>query len=81
MLTVHHLGVSQSDRVVWLCEKLEVSYELVRYQRDPATRLAPEAYRALHPFGTAPVITDGELTLGSPARSSSTSSLAMGTAG
>jgi glutathione S-transferase len=64
MIRIHHLGISQSDRIVWLCEELGVPYELVRYQRDPATGLAPEAYRALHPYGTAPVITDGELLLG-----------------
>jgi glutathione S-transferase len=64
MLVVHHLGISQSDRIVWLCEELGIPYELVRYQRDPVTRLAPPEYRALHPFGTAPVITDGDLVLG-----------------
>ena len=64
MLVVHHLGVSQSDRIVWLCEELGVPYELVRYERDPRTRLAPASYRALTPFGTAPVITDGDLVLG-----------------
>jgi glutathione S-transferase len=64
MLTVHHLGVSQSDRIVWLCEELEIPYTLVRYDRDPVTRMAPPEYKALHPFGTAPVITDGDLVLG-----------------
>lgn len=64
MLIVHHLGISQSDRIVWLCEELEVPYVLKRYDRDPATRLAPESYKALHPAGTAPVITDGDLVLG-----------------
>ena len=64
MLTVHHLGISQSDRIVWLCEELEIPYELVRYERDPITRMAPADYKALHPFGTAPVITDGGLVLG-----------------
>ncbi|MDR3389626.1 MAG: glutathione S-transferase family protein [Rudaea sp.] len=64
MLTVHHLGISQSDRIVWLCEELGVPYELVHYDRDPKTRMAPPEYRALHPFGTAPVITDGDLSLG-----------------
>ncbi len=64
MLTVHHLGISQSDRIVWLCEELEIPYEMVKYDRDPETRLAPAAYKALHPFGTAPVITDGDLVLG-----------------
>ena len=63
MLVVHHLGVSQSERIVWLCEELNVPYQLVRYERDPATRLAPPQYKALHPCGTAPVITDGDLTL------------------
>jgi glutathione S-transferase len=64
MLTVHHLGVSQSDRIVWLCEELDIPYQLVRYERDPVSRLAPAAYKALHPSGTAPVITDGDLVLG-----------------
>ena len=64
MLTVHHLGISQSDRIVWLCEELEIPYELIRYERDPATGMAPANYKALHPFGTAPVITDGDRVLG-----------------
>jgi glutathione S-transferase len=64
MLTVHHLGISQSDRIVWLCEELAIPYRLIRYERDPKTRFAPPEYRALTPFGTAPVITDGDLTLG-----------------
>jgi len=64
MLTVHHLGISQSDRIVWLCEELDIPYDLVRYERDPVTGQAPAHYKALHPFGTAPVITDGDLVLG-----------------
>lgn len=63
MLTVHHLGISQSDRVVWLCEELGLDYELKRYERDPETRLAPAEYKALHPAGTSPVITDDTVTL------------------
>jgi glutathione S-transferase len=63
MLTVHHLASSQSERIVWLCEELKLPYELVRYERDPVTRLAPPAYKALHAFGTAPVITDGDFVL------------------
>jgi glutathione S-transferase len=63
MLTVHHLGNSQSERIVWLCEELGIPYELKRYERDPATNLAPAEYRALHPIGAAPVIADGDLVL------------------
>ncbi len=63
MLTVHHLGKSQSERIVWLCEELAISYELKCYARDPVTMLAPADYKALHPIGAAPVITDGDLVL------------------
>ncbi|MBR0826782.1 glutathione S-transferase family protein [Bradyrhizobium manausense] len=63
MLTVHHLGKSQSERIVWLCEELEIPYELKRYARDPVTILAPADYKALHPIGAAPVIEDGGVVL------------------
>ena len=61
MLTVHHLGKSQSERIVWLCEELGIPYELKTYARAPL--LAPPEYKALHPLGSAPVITDGDLVL------------------
>jgi glutathione S-transferase len=63
MLTIHHLGKSQSERIIWLCEELGIGYELKRYEREPVTLLAPPAFKALHPIGSAPVITDGEVVL------------------
>jgi glutathione S-transferase len=63
MLTVHHLRRSQSERIVWLCEELGIDYVLKCYARDSVTMLAPPEYRALHPIGTAPVITDGDIAL------------------
>jgi len=63
MLKIHHLGHSQSERVVWLCEELGLPYELRHYTRDPATRLAPPALKALHPLGAAPLVEDGDLLL------------------
>lgn len=62
-LTVHHLQVSQSERIPWLLEELGVPYELKNYKRAPL--LAPAEYKALHHSGAAPVIhdTDGDLTL------------------
>jgi len=62
MLTVHHLAVSQSERVVWLCEELEIPYELARYERGEYG-IAPPEFKALNPAGTAPTITDGDVTL------------------
>lgn len=63
MITIHHLGVSQSDRVVWLMEELGLPYKLQWYDRGEDF-LAPPEYRALHPAGTAPIIEDGDLVLG-----------------
>ena len=62
MLTVHHLGVSQSDRVVWLLEELGIPYKLVWHRRT-AEGVAPPSLLALHPAATAPIIEDGELVL------------------
>jgi glutathione S-transferase len=62
MLTIHHLGVSQSDRVVWLMEELGLPYEMVWHRRG-ADNLAPPSYLALHPAATAPVVQDGDRML------------------
>jgi glutathione S-transferase len=62
MLTIHHLAVSQSERVVWLAEELELDYTLARYAREP-TMAAPPDFKALHPAGTAPTITDGAVVV------------------
>lgn len=57
MLTVHHLNNSRSQRVLWLLEELELLYEIVHYQRDPKTMLAPASLKAVHPLGKSPVVT------------------------
>ncbi len=64
MLTVHHLRISQSERIVWLCEELGIEYDLKLYNRREDNRLAPDELKALHPMGIAPVITDGDFVLG-----------------
>jgi glutathione S-transferase len=63
MITVHHLNNSRSQRVLWLLEELALPYEIVKYERDPRTLLAPASLRAIHPLGKSPVITDGDATL------------------
>ena len=62
MITIHHLGVSQSDRIVWLMEELGLPYKLKWYRRGP-DRLAPSDFLALHPAATAPIIQDGDTVL------------------
>jgi glutathione S-transferase len=63
MLTIHHLGKSQSERIIWLCEELEIPYALKHYVRDPVTILSPPELKALHPLGAAPVIEDDGVVL------------------
>lgn len=63
MLKIHHLGHSQSERIVWLCEELDLPYELVHYTRDAVTRLSPPELKTLHPLGAAPLMQDGDLLL------------------
>ena len=63
MITVHHLNNSRSQRILWLLEELELPYEIVKYERDPKTMMAPASLRAIHPLGKSPVITDGDATI------------------
>ena len=63
MLKIHHLGHSQSERIVWLCEELDIPYALTHYTRDAVTVLSPPEFKALHPLGAAPVIEDGDVLL------------------
>jgi glutathione S-transferase len=63
MIRVHHLNNSRSQRVLWLLEELELPYEVVRYERDPKTMLAPAALRAIHPLGKSPVLEEDGLVL------------------
>ena len=63
MIVVHHLNDSRSQRILWLLEELGLPYEIKRYQRDAATRLAPPELLAVHALGKSPVITDDGLTI------------------
>lgn len=63
MLTVHHLNNSRSQRIVWLCEELEIEYRLVKYMRDPETLRSPQSLQEVHPLGKAPVIEHNDKTI------------------
>jgi glutathione S-transferase len=63
MLTLHHLELSRSQRVLWLLEEMALPYKIVVYKRDKKTRLAPAELKAIHPLGKSPVVTDGKTTV------------------
>ena len=57
-VTVHHLNNSRSQRILWLLEELGADYDIVAYQRDVTTNLAPPELKQAHPLGKSPVIVD-----------------------
>lgn len=56
MITIHHLNDSRSQRILWLLEELGQEYNVIRYERDAETRLAPPALLEVHPLGKSPVL-------------------------
>lgn len=62
MITICHLGVAQSDRIVWLMEELGLPYELEWYDRGPDF-MSQADFQSLHPAASAPIIKDGDLVL------------------
>jgi glutathione S-transferase len=60
MLKVHHLNNSRSQRILWLLEELNLEYEIVPYQRDATTQLAPPELVEVHPLGKSPVFEDSD---------------------
>lgn len=55
-IVLHHLEHSRSLRVAWLLEELGLSYEVVKYARDPKSRRAPPELKQVHPLGKSPVL-------------------------
>ena len=62
MLTLHHLNLSRSQRVLWALEELRLPYKIVHYQRE-ASMLAPEALKNVHPLGKSPLLEDDGVIL------------------
>jgi glutathione S-transferase len=67
LLTIHHLGVSQSDRIVWLMEEL-APYRLVWYDRGRTGSRRRNTWRCTRPRRRGDQ--DGDLVLASQAQSS-----------
>lgn len=55
-LKIHHLNASRSQRIVWLLEELGVPHDVVHYQRNAETGLAPPELLNIHPMGKSPLL-------------------------
>ena len=75
MIVVHHLNNSRSQRILWLLEELGAPFEIVFYQRDATTNLAPPELKAVHPLGKSPVITDGDFVIAESGANSMSSAM------
>jgi len=62
MIRLHHLNRSRSHRIFWLLEEIGEPYEIIAYERDAITNLAPAELLKVHPLGKSPMIElDGRL--------------------
>ena len=67
MITLHHLRISRSSRIIWLLEELGLDYDLKCYDRTPEFRAPPELSE-IHPLGKAPTVeVDGRVMVESGA--------------
>ena len=59
---------SRSARTLWLLEEAGLPYDLIRYQRDPVSHLAPDSPKGIRPLGKSPVLeVDGNVIVESGA--------------
>ncbi|KIW32752.1 uncharacterized protein PV07_04276 [Cladophialophora immunda] len=56
--TLHHLNDSQSQRILWLLEELEIPYDLKLHKR--VKQRAPPELKETHPLGKAPQLETGD---------------------
>jgi glutathione S-transferase len=62
MITIYHAPGTRSIRVIWLCEELQIPYEVVTVDFSPAYRATPE-WRRLNPVGKVPAMTDDGVSM------------------
>lgn len=62
MLRIHHVPATRGFRVIWLCEELDIPYEIVPVDFSRAYRASAE-WRSMNPVGKVPVMTAGDFTM------------------
>jgi glutathione S-transferase len=62
-IKVHHLGISQGERILWLLEELNLPYELIKHTRSPLG--APDSLKSIpgNSTGKSPFIEDTSANL------------------
>lgn len=60
MLKIYHVPQTRSLRVLWLCEELQLPYEVERVSFSREFRMSPE-WKKMNPVGKVPAMQDGDL--------------------
>ena len=61
-MKIYHVQGTRSVRVIWLCEELEIPYEIESIDFSPTFRQSPE-WRAKSPTGKVPAMDDQDFTM------------------
>jgi glutathione S-transferase len=62
MIKIYHVPRTRSLRPIWLCEELDLAYEIIAVDFSPEYR-ASEEWRKINPVGKVPALSDGELLM------------------
>ncbi|GFG18233.1 hypothetical protein IFM5058_08908 [Aspergillus udagawae] len=54
-IVLHWLEKSRAQRIMWLMEELNLSYEIKTYKRGP-NGIAPPELKQIHPLGKSPIV-------------------------
>ena len=61
-ITVYHLPMSRSMRVLWILEELNLPYQVKTLKQQPGL-FGGEEYTKIHPLNKVPAITDGDMCM------------------
>ena len=62
MIRIYHVTGTRGTRVIWLCEELELPYEIQKIDFSASYRESAE-WRAMNPVGKVPAMQDGDVTM------------------
>ncbi len=62
MLKIFHVPGTRSIRVIWLCEELNIPYEVQMISFAPEFRMSPE-WLKMNPVGKVPAMVDDDLSM------------------
>ena len=63
MIKIYYAPNTRAVRIVWLCQELDLDYELYRFESIADCRLREPNYLDVHPLGRVPCLSDGDVRI------------------